>query len=122
MTALSPAEAKSLIETLYAAFNRRDIDAVLTRLSPGVVWPNGWEGGVVRGHDAVRDYWIRQWAAIDPTVTPTAVRIGRDGEVIVDVRQVVRDLDGSVRADGMVQHVYVFEGGQVKSMEIRHPA
>ncbi|MGH3918205.1 MAG: hypothetical protein ACRDSG_04055 [Pseudonocardiaceae bacterium] len=34
-----------------------------------VDWPNGWEGG----RDAVRDYWQRQWAAVDSTAEPIAV-------------------------------------------------
>jgi ketosteroid isomerase-like protein len=119
MTVPSSADAIPLIDALYAAFNRRDIDAVLTHLSPDVVWPNGWEGGVVRGREAVRDYWTRQWAAIDPSVTPTAVRVDVDGAVVVDVRQVVKDLDGGVRSDDTVQHVYVFVDGLARSMEIR---
>jgi len=34
---------------LYAAFNRREIDAVLDRLAPDVQWANGLEGGHARG-------------------------------------------------------------------------
>jgi len=111
----------SLIENLYAAFNRRDIDAVLERLHPNVAWPNGWEGGVVIGHAAVRDYWTRQWAAIDPAVTPEAISPEAGGVVTVEVRQVVKDRDGRLLSDGMVQHSYVFEGGLVRAMTIRKP-
>ena len=34
-----------LLQKLYAAFNARDIDAVLPALHPDVDWPNGWEVG-----------------------------------------------------------------------------
>jgi ketosteroid isomerase-like protein len=109
----------ALIKDLYAAFNRRDIDAVLAKMRPDVAWPNGWEGGAVVGHAAVRDYWSRQWAAIDPSVTPTKISAGSDGEVTVEVRQVIKDLSGAVRSDGMIRHVYTFEEGLIAAMEIR---
>jgi hypothetical protein len=36
----------------------------------------------------------------------------------VDVRQVVRDMRGTVLVDQRVQHVYRLEAGKVRSMEI----
>lgn len=60
-------ERVNLILSLYAAFNARDIDTVLAAMTSDVDWPNGWEGGRIVGHDDVRDYWERQWAAVDPT-------------------------------------------------------
>jgi len=121
MTALSPDEAEALIAALYNAFNRRDIDAVLARLAPDVVWPNGWEGGTVVGHAEVRDYWTRQWAQIDPTVTSEGIVVDTDGRIDVTVRQLVKDRDGAVLSDGRVHHIYRVEGGRVASMEIRRP-
>ena len=103
----------------YAAFNARDIDAVLAVMHPDVDWPNGWEGGRVIGHDEVRKYWTRQWKMIDPTVTPKRFVKEEDGRIAVQVHQVVRDLDGNVILDGMVEHVYQIVDGLIKSMEIR---
>ncbi len=56
---------QAMFERLYERFNARDIDGVLAHLASDVDWPNGWEGGYVKGHDEVRDYWTRQWAEID---------------------------------------------------------
>ncbi len=39
--------AERLLERIYAAFNARDIDAVLAVMHPNVEWPNGMEGGSV---------------------------------------------------------------------------
>jgi ketosteroid isomerase-like protein len=111
----------AVLRALYAAFNRRDIDAVLARMHPDVAWPNGWEGGVVVGHAAVRDYWTRQWAAIDPTVTPETITEAADGRVDVEVRQLVKDLGGEILSDGAVRHIYSFQGGLIAAMEIRKP-
>ena len=69
-----------MFSDLYAAFNARDIDAVLARLDADVDWPNAWEGGRLRGREAVRAYWTRQWAAIDGRVRH--VYTLRDGLVI----------------------------------------
>jgi ketosteroid isomerase-like protein len=115
----SALNSEAAIRALYAAFNRRDIDAVLARMTADVRWPNGWEGGVVVGHAAVRDYWTRQWAAIDPTVTPERITTGADGKVSVVVRQLVKDHGGEVLSDGLVRHIYAFEGGLIAAMEIR---
>jgi hypothetical protein len=104
---------------LYGAFNTRDIATVLDAMAADVAWPNGWEGGTLHGHDAVRDYWIRQWAQIDPVVRPTGFREEDDGRVAVLVHQLVRGLDGTVLADGPVTHVYRFRDGLVEAMEIR---
>jgi ketosteroid isomerase-like protein len=111
--------AQELLERTYAAFNARDIDAALAAMHPDVEWPNGMEGGSVHGHGGIRDYWTRQWGTIDPRVEPRGFSAERDGRVAVDVHQVVRDLAGHVLKDEMVQHVYRFEDGLVKSMEIR---
>jgi SnoaL-like domain len=108
-----------LFTKIYKAFNARDIDAVLTVMHPEVDWPNGWEGGRVHGHEGIRDYWTRQWAAIDPRVEPVGFGIDETGGTIVKVHQEVRDLAGNLIAEGNVEHVYQMEDGLIKSMEIR---
>jgi ketosteroid isomerase-like protein len=59
------------IERLYVLFNRREIEAVLARLTEDVHWANGMEGGYVDGRDAVREYWLRQFDMIDGCVEPS---------------------------------------------------
>jgi ketosteroid isomerase-like protein len=106
------------IRDLYAAFNARDVDAVIAQLHPDVDWPNAWEGGRLSGHDAVRDYWSRQFAAIDPHVEPTAIENEPDGRVRVTVHQRVRSLDGELLADEQVAHVYTFRDGRIVRMDV----
>jgi ketosteroid isomerase-like protein len=106
-----------LIRDLYASFNARDIEAVLTKLHPDVDWPNAWEGGRLHGHDAVRDYWTRQFAAIDGRVEPTAVT-AKDDRVEVTVHQTVRDVDGNVLSDDIVTHTYTIRDGQIVRMDV----
>jgi ketosteroid isomerase-like protein len=112
---------RRLLERAYSVFNARDIDAALALMHADVDWPNGFEGGTVRGHAEVRDYWTRQWKQIDPRVDPVGFTDEADGRIAVDVHQVVRDLAGNLLSDRTVQHVYRIDDGMVRSMEIRQP-
>jgi hypothetical protein len=107
-----------LLDRCYAAFNARDIEGALTLMHPDVDWPNGWEGGREIGREAVRAYWTRQWAAIDPSVEPLGYTEAADGRIAVDVHQIVRDLEGNVLSDGRVTHVYTLRDGLVERMDI----
>ena len=107
-----------LLTWAYTAFNARAMDTALAVLHPDVDWPNGMEGGRVRGREAVRAYWTRQWQTIDPRVEPRAFQELPDGRIAVEVRQVVRDSAGAVLVDQMVRHVYRLEDGLIRSMEI----
>ena len=108
-----PDTGDTLIETLYARFNARDIDGVLALLAPDVLWANAMEGGHAEGHAGVRAYWTRQWAVADPTVTPTAVERPQPDQRRVQVRQVIRDLAGRVLADDQVVHLFTLRDGEV---------
>jgi ketosteroid isomerase-like protein len=108
---------QKLVTELYAAFNARDIDRCLAGMKPDVTWANGMEGGFVHGHEAVREYWTRQWKQINPRVEPRSFE-NDGGKVNVDVHQVVKTLDGTVIFDQMVKHVFTFEDGLVESFEI----
>ncbi len=108
------------LRDVYDAFNARDIDTVLSAMHPEVEWPNGWEGGYVFGREGVRDYWTRQWKAIDPHVEPVSFETDESGSIVVKVHALIRDLEGKIVSDGHVVHVYQFEDGLIRSMEI-HP-
>jgi hypothetical protein len=84
------------LRQVYSRFNARDIAAELAALHPDVTWANGMEGGHVRGREAVRSYWTRQWAAIDLRVEPTGFSTGAAGEIVVEVHQTMRDLQGTM--------------------------
>lgn len=104
---------------MYDAFNARNVDAILAQTSPDLDWPNGWEGGRERGHDAVRNYWLRQWAEIDPWVDPVSITHLPDGRVDVAVHQVVRDLAGNLLSDAYVHHLYGLDAnGRIARMDI----
>ena len=53
------------------------------------------------------------------SVQPMRFTIDAAGLVSVEVHQVVRDLAGKVLKDTVVHHVYWFEDGSIKAMDIR---
>jgi ketosteroid isomerase-like protein len=112
------ADHEQHLRDVYTAFNARDIDAVIAALHPDVDWPNAWEGGRLHGHEEVRDYWRRQFAAIDGRVEPQHIGPTEDGRVAVEVHQVVRSLHGELLSDGTVTHVYTFRDGLVTRMDV----
>jgi len=109
---------KELIHQLYAGFNARNMDAVLASLADDVAWANGMEGGHVHGRDAVRAYWTRQWAAIDPHVYPLHLTKADDGSTLVEVHQVVHDLQGKLLLDENVLHAFQIQDGRVTRFDI----
>jgi hypothetical protein len=112
------ADGAELLKHIYARFNTRDMEAVLAAMREDVIWANGMDGGHVHGREGVREYWTRQWAMVDPRVEPVGFSTGPEGEVVVDVHQVVHDLEGKQLVDQMVVHIFRFEGGLIKRFDI----
>ncbi len=107
-----------LLQTAYAAFNARNIDAALATMASDVAWPKAFMGGLARGHQEVRAYWTEQWSEIDPHVQPASFHPEAGGRILVHVHQVVRDLAGKVVADGHVGHRFTIESGLIRRMEV----
>jgi ketosteroid isomerase-like protein len=110
---------EGFMRRIYASFNTRDIETVLAAMHEDVLWANGMEGGHVHGREGVRAYWTRQWAMVDPRVDPVAFSVGPEGEIVIEVHQVVRDLSGSLLIDQMVGHIFRIEDGLIRRFDIR---
>lgn len=98
-------------------FNARDIDGVLASVHADVQWAQ--DGGYVHGHDGLRRYWTRQWSMIDPQVEPMDFSVTSDGEIVVAIRQTVRNPSGKLLVDKKVGHVFRLEDGLIKRFDIR---
>ncbi len=107
----------ALLRSLYEAFNRRDIDAVIPMLARNVDWPNMMERTRAIGHDEVREYWTYQFTQINPDVQPVTFEVDED-RVLVAVHQVIRALDGSIRSNTHIAHAYAFDGPLITSMHV----
>lgn len=111
-------QLEDLIQKAYAAFNERDIDAALSTMQPDVQWSKAWEGGYISGHDEIKEYWTRQWKEINPHVEPVGFNKRSNASLEVEVHQQVKDLEGNPVFDGTVKHIYTFENGLIKTMDI----
>jgi len=109
---------EELLKQTYAAFNARDISAALATMHPAIKWPKAFEGGYISGPAAIRSYWTRQWAEINPRVEPVKFTERPDGRVEVAVQQLVKSLAGEVLFDGVVKHVYTVQDGLLRKMDI----
>jgi ketosteroid isomerase-like protein len=111
--------AEGTLRAAYAAFNARDVESALELMHPRVDWPNAWEGGRVVGHEAVADYWTRQFESIASTVEPERFDREPDGSVTVTVHQLVRDAKtDEVQADTHVLHRYRLQDGLIIRMDV----
>ena len=109
---------KDLIRKAYSAFNERNIDKALSAMQPDVQWSKAWEGGYISGHDEIKNYWTRQWKEINPKVEPIGFMERENGSLEVKVHQTVTDLQGNGMFDGVVKHIYTFQDGLIKTMDI----
>jgi hypothetical protein len=103
---------------IYENFNERKIEQVISNMTPNVKWANGMDGGFVYGHEGVRQYWIRQFKLVSSNVTPMDIR-KTDGEIVIKVHQVVRDLQGKLLADEIVTHAFRLDKDQIAEFNIR---
>lgn len=108
----------AMLNHLYERFNARDVEAVLAAMQPDVEWANSTEGGHLVGHDAVRDYWTRQWNEIAPTLIPEQFSTDALGRVVIEGRLRVRDKAGMLLANSRVKHAYTFKDGLVQRMDV----
>jgi ketosteroid isomerase-like protein len=109
----------AFLRRVYDRFNARDIDGVLACVHADVVWANDQDGGHVQGHDGLRRCWTRQWSVIDPHIEPTDFSLTSEGEIVVAIRQTVRDPSGKVLVDGKANHVFRIEDGLIRRLDIR---
>lgn len=87
-------------------------------MQPTVQWSKAWEGGYINGHNEIKQYWTRQWTEINPHVEPISFTSRPNGKLVVDVHQLVKDRKGKILFDGTVNHIYTFENGLIKTMDI----
>jgi hypothetical protein len=111
-------QVQDIILKAYTAFNERNIENALSTMQPDVQWSKAWEGGYISGHDEIKQYWTRQWTEINPKVEPVAFAERENGSLEVNVHQNVKDLQGGVLFDGNVKHIYTFQEGLIKTMDI----
>lgn len=109
---------QQFLQTLYEAFNRQEVETIISLMRPDVTWANGMEGGFVYGRDNVREYWRKQFEVIRGRLKPLEYETGENNRDIVTVHLVVRDLGGNLLLEKTVRHVFTIEDGLISLFEI----
>lgn len=109
---------QQFLQNLYDAFNRREIETIISSMRPDVKWANGLEGGFIYGRDAVRQYWTDQFKDIQPELETLKFETDERGRNVVTVHQIIKDLQGNVLADVTVHQIFTIEDGLISVYEI----
>ena len=109
---------QQFLQNLYDAFNRREIETIISSMRSDVKWANGVEGGFVYGRDAVREYWTNQFKDIQPELETLKFETDENNRNIVTVHQIIKDLQGNVLADATVHQIFTIENGLISVYEI----
>jgi hypothetical protein len=109
---------QQFLQNLYDAFNKREIETIISWMRPDVKWANGLEGGFVHGRDAVREYWTNQFKEIQPELETLRFETDENDRNVVTVHQVIRDLQGNLLADATVRQIFTIENGLISLYEI----
>jgi len=109
---------RKFLQDLYEAFNRREIEKILSLMKPDVKWANGMEDGLVYGRDNVREYWRKQFEILQPQLEPLEFERDENNRSVVTVRQTVRDLEGNLVLEKTVRQIFTFDDGLISVFEI----
>ena len=109
---------QQLLQNLYDAFNKREIETIISAMHPDVQWANGMEGGFVYGRDAVREYWQNQLNEIQPELRVLEFETDKSNREVVTVRELIKDLKGNILANMTVHQIFTIENGLISLYEI----
>lgn len=109
---VSTPEAAGFADEWCAAWNRRDVDAVLTHFHDDVVFTSPYaaefvpgSAGIVRGKAALREYWCAALAAV-PDLHFDVIGVYRGASVLV--------INYRNEKGGLVNEVLEFDGDLVR--------
>ena len=109
---------QEFLQNLYDAFNKREIETIISKMRSDVKWANGLEGGFVYGRDAVREYWTNQYKVIQVQLETLKFETDENNRNVVTVHQIVRDLQGNLLADATIEQIFTIEDGLISLYEI----
>jgi glutamate synthase domain-containing protein 3 len=109
---------QQFLQNLYEAFNKREIETIISVMHSDVKWANGVEGGFVYGRDAVREYWTNQFKVIQVQLEILRFETDENNREVVTAHQIVKDLQGNLLADTTIEQNFTIENGLISLYEI----
>mgnify|MGYP000297668190 CR=1 FL=1 len=115
------AHVEPLLTSLYEAIERQDVDAVLALFHPDARIPDSLEQAALVGHDQIRAYYQRQFAAIRVGSSLLATNLLPDGRVEAFLHVLVHGSTGGFWWEGRVTATYRIEDGLITEMVVTEP-
>jgi hypothetical protein len=109
---------QQFLQNLYEAFNKGEIETIISVMDPNVKWANGVEGGFVYGRDAVRKYWTNQYKVIQVQLETLKFETDENNRNVVTVYQIVKNLQGNLLAEATIQQIFTIENSLISLYEI----
>lgn len=107
-----------LLNTLYEAIDRRDIEAVMSVFHPEARIPDSLEQSTVCGREAIRAYYLRQFAAIQVASSLLSTKRLPDDSVEASLHVLVRGSTGGFWWEGSVTATYQTRDGLIIDMDL----
>jgi ketosteroid isomerase-like protein len=113
-----------LVQSLYAAFGRGDVNAIVAGCDPNIAWYSNADpallpfGGERKGADGVRSYFRDLAASFDFESFQTREFFGGPDFVAVIGRAMARSKATGCRADGDWMHLFKIRNGKVAEFRI----
>ena len=107
---------EDIVLAAYDAYNARDADGIIEFVSDDVNWPNGDDR--LHGKEALRKYWLDQWAQTATHDQPTEVSKLPDGRIKVCLDQVVRTLGGDEVSRGSFEYFFELRDDLIVRLDI----
>lgn len=114
-------QSTKIVLAAYEAYNARDADALLEYVTEDVNWPDGTtddKSKRLHGREALRQYWLKQWAVSRTRDTPTEALELPDGRVKVSLDQIVRAIDGKELSRGRFEYLFELRGPLISRLDI----
>lgn len=115
-----PADASvvALLTGLYDAIDRRDIEAVAGCFGHDARIPDSLEGEIVVGRDAIRAYYLRQFATIQVNTSLISAHRLPDGAIRAHLLVRLDGAEGGSWGEGQVKVTYRLHAGQITEMVV----
>jgi ketosteroid isomerase-like protein len=111
-----------IVEQLYEAWNRRDLEAILAFTHPEAEYVNSpfaVEPGTRRGHTEISEVFRKQWEGLGPDARQQVDRAYPEGDEVITAARVTRSMPGSdAQIENRVAVRWTFRGGLVIRFEV----
>lgn len=107
-----------LVREAYDRFNDADISGLIDLLDPDVELPDVLSGGTIRGTEAIRQYWEREFELVEPSILASEIVEVGDAVLVVVFQEIHERGSGQRLGQGVAAvHRVTFRGDRIAAIE-----